>query len=55
FLISGDKIALYSEPEEIKTVYPKEGKWTVDELSAIVPSTLAAGLVNPSPPQPPKA
>jgi len=54
FLISGDKIALYSEPEEIKTIHPKEGKWTVDELAAIVPSTLAAGLVNPSPPQPPK-
>ena len=27
---------------------------TLDELSAIVPGTLAAGLVNPAPPQPPK-
>jgi NAD(P)-dependent dehydrogenase (short-subunit alcohol dehydrogenase family) len=54
FMVSGDKISLYSEPEEIKTISPKQGGWTLDELSAIVPGTLAAGLVNPAPPQPPK-
>ena len=36
-----------------KTIY-KEGRWTLDELEHIMPSTLAVGLVNPSPPQPPK-
>jgi len=54
FLTSGDKISLYSEPQEIKTIHPKAGKWTLDELVATVPGTLAAGLVNPAPPQPPK-
>jgi 3-oxoacyl-[acyl-carrier protein] reductase len=54
FLTSGDKIALYSEPQEIKTITPKKGKWTLDELMAAVPKTLAAGLVNPAPPQAPK-
>ena len=53
FLISGDQIALYTDPIPAKTIY-KDGPWTVDELTAIVPSTLAAGLMNPAPPQAPK-
>ena len=53
FLVTGDQIALYSEPVAMKTIY-KAGVWTLDELSAVVPSTLAAGLVNPAPPEPPK-
>jgi len=53
FLVTGEQIALYSEPVAMKTIY-KAGAWTLDELSAIVPSTLAAGLVNPAPPEPPK-
>jgi 3-oxoacyl-[acyl-carrier protein] reductase len=54
FLTSGDKISLYSEPQEIKSIQPKAGKWTLDELMDAVPTTLAAGLVNPAPPQAPK-
>ncbi len=54
FLTSGDKISLYSEPQEIKTIQPKKGKWTLDELMNAVPKNLAAGLVNPAPPQAPK-
>ena len=53
FLVTGDKISLYSEPEEIKTIDTK-GRWTLDELIKTVPGTLAKDLVNPSPPQPPK-
>jgi 3-oxoacyl-[acyl-carrier protein] reductase len=53
FLVTGDQIALYSEPVAMKTIY-KAGVWTLDELSAVVPSTLAAGLVNPAPQEPPK-
>jgi NAD(P)-dependent dehydrogenase (short-subunit alcohol dehydrogenase family) len=53
FLLAGDQIALYSEPVATKTIY-KAGVWTLDELSAVVPSTLAAGLINPAPPEPPK-
>jgi len=54
FLISGDQIALYSEPVTTKTIYKKDAAFTLDELSAIVPNTLAVGLVNPAPPQPSK-
>jgi NAD(P)-dependent dehydrogenase (short-subunit alcohol dehydrogenase family) len=50
FLVSAGQISLYSEPIAEKTIY-KEGIWSVDELADIVPNTLAAGLVNPAPPQ----
>jgi len=50
FLVSAGQISLYSEPIAEKTIY-KEGIWTVDELADVVPGTLAAGLVNPAPPQ----
>jgi len=53
FLVTGGQISLYSEPENWRSIF-KEGRWTVDELCRLVPMTLAAGLVNPSPPQPPK-
>jgi NAD(P)-dependent dehydrogenase (short-subunit alcohol dehydrogenase family) len=53
FLISGDQIALYTEPVAAKTIYTS-GVWTLDELEKIVPNTLAAGLINPAPTQPPK-
>jgi NAD(P)-dependent dehydrogenase (short-subunit alcohol dehydrogenase family) len=44
FGVSGGRIALYSNPTEIKGLY-KEGVWTVDELIKRVPSTLAQGLI----------
>ena len=53
FLVAGNQIGLYSEPQPIRTIF-KTGAWTLDELVAAVPVTLAAGLANPSPPQPPK-
>jgi len=45
------RIALYSEPIEEKTLV---GWSTVDDLFNLMPQTLAEGLVNPSPPAPPK-
>jgi hypothetical protein len=53
FLVAGGEIGLY-EPTPVpqRTIY-KEGRWSLDELLGIVPSTLAAGLVNPAPPAPP--
>jgi len=48
--IIGSKVFLYNHPEEIKTIY-KNGQWTVEELIKLIPQTLAAGLVNPSPPK----
>ena len=53
FAVSGGHVGLYSQPTEIKII-DKEGRWTLDELDRIVPSSLVAGLVNPAPPQPPK-
>ena len=50
---TGRKISLYPEPKPVRAIY-KDGKWTVDELVALVPATVAQGLVNPSPPTPPK-
>jgi NAD(P)-dependent dehydrogenase (short-subunit alcohol dehydrogenase family) len=47
----GGRVALYSEPVEIKGIYrdyKKEGPWTVDELIRLVPGTLLAGYVNPA-------
>jgi len=37
------RIALYSEPEEIKGIY-KDGTWTLEELIKLIPKTLAQGL-----------
>ena len=53
FGIQTGRICLYSEPvpEKVET---KEGGYTIDELFDLMPKTLAAGLVNPSPPEPPK-
>jgi NAD(P)-dependent dehydrogenase (short-subunit alcohol dehydrogenase family) len=37
------RIALYSEPEEIRGIY-KDGIWTLEELMKLIPRTLARGL-----------
>jgi len=50
---SGGTISLYHNPEPMKSIH-KDGRWTLDELDSIMPGTLLAGLVNPSPPQAPK-
>lgn len=53
FLVAAGQVSLYTEPVAAKTIY-KDGFWTVDDLASIIPGTLAAGLVNPAPPQLPK-
>ena len=50
----GGRVALYSEPVEIRGIYKdykKEGPWTVDELINLVPKTLLVGYINPAPPE----
>lgn len=37
------RIALYSEPQEIRGIY-KDGSWTLEELMKLIPKTLARGL-----------
>jgi NAD(P)-dependent dehydrogenase (short-subunit alcohol dehydrogenase family) len=54
FWCGAGRVALFSEPEEVKAIYKdhkKDGPWTLDELVELVPRTLAVGLVNPAPPE----
>jgi len=52
FFASGGRISLYGTPTKIKTIY-KKGKWSFEELASVMPGSLASGLVNPAPPEPP--
>lgn len=45
----GGKISIFSDPIEARAIY-KEGMWTLDELKATVPASLATGVVNIAPP-----
>jgi hypothetical protein len=49
----GGQISLFSIPAP-ERVIQKKGRWTLDELDAIVPVVLTTGLVNPAPPAPAK-
>ena len=49
FGAGGGRISLHTDPVPIKSIF-KEGRWTLDELIRVMPTTLAAGLVNPAPP-----
>ncbi len=51
---SGGEITLFSEPIRMKSIFKNEGIWTQEELAALIPKTLAVGLVNPAPPEAPK-
>ncbi len=53
FFARGGRISLYAPPTQIKSIY-KKGRWNYEELSSLMPSSLAANLVNPAPPEPPK-
>jgi NAD(P)-dependent dehydrogenase (short-subunit alcohol dehydrogenase family) len=50
FFVETGKVAIYSELVEEKAIL-KMGGWTIDELFDYMPTTLAAGLVNPAPPK----
>ena len=52
FGVAGGRVSLHTDPVPVKSIF-KAGRWTLDELLAIMPTTLAAGLVNPAPPTPP--
>lgn len=54
FWVGGGEIGVFSQPE-IKGKINKDGIWTLDELIDIMPKKVTEGLVNPAPPQPPKA
>ena len=46
------RIAIYSEPIEVRAIYKEEGNFTMEELIDAVPKTLLQGYINPAPPQP---
>lgn len=46
------RIAIYSEPIEVRAIYKEEGNFTTDELIDEVPKSLLKGYINPAPPQP---
>ena len=50
FWSSTGKLALYSEPVEVKGIY-KERNWTLEELMELFPNTLGQNLINPAPPE----
>jgi 3-oxoacyl-[acyl-carrier protein] reductase len=54
FDVTGNNIALYSEPVKVKAIDKQEGMWTVEELIKEVPGVLLEGYKNPAPPQPDK-
>ena len=53
FMVYGGTITLLSQPRRIRTIF-KDGQWTLDELSKLVPQNITQGLKNPSPPQAPR-
>ena len=50
FQVAGPKIALYSEPEQVRVLHCPKGYWTLDELMEAAPG-ITGDLVNPAPPQ----
>ena len=50
---SGWTMSLYSPRRPAKSIH-KDGRWTLNELERLVPISLAAGLVNPALPEPPR-
>ncbi|MBA4181848.1 MAG: 3-hydroxyacyl-CoA dehydrogenase [Anaerolinea sp.] len=50
FQVAGGHVGLLQDMyPPFKNIY-KDGKWTLDELRALVPAQLMAGVVNPAPP-----
>ncbi len=54
FDVTGDNIAIYSEPVKKNSIRKQEGFWTIEELIEQVPKVLLEGYQNPAPPQPAK-
>jgi NAD(P)-dependent dehydrogenase (short-subunit alcohol dehydrogenase family) len=50
FHVTEGVVTLLNEPEAVKTI-SKHGKWTVEELARVVPTTLSHEIFNPAPSQ----
>ncbi len=53
FYVSAGEIGLYSEPEIVSSI-SKDGAWTVEELTRLIPRDLAGGLAHSRAPEPEK-
>ncbi len=51
FHVGGGSVSLAHEEHHIQSI-EKDGKWTLQELAALVPNQLMAGIPNPAPPPP---
>ena len=51
FHVAGGAVSLAHEEYPIRELR-KDGRWEVDELIALVPNQLLAGIPNPAPPPP---
>ena len=51
FLVNGNQIALYSEPQPTTQINKDHGFWTLDELVDLIPKHVTKDIVNPAPPQ----
>ena len=51
FDVTGNNIAIYSEPVKKKVLEKEEDLWSVEELIEQVPKVLLEGYQNPAPPQ----
>ncbi|MEX1193754.1 MAG: SDR family oxidoreductase [Dehalococcoidia bacterium] len=49
FHVAGGSVSLAHEEHHIQSI-EKDGKWTLQELAALVPNQLMAGIMNPAPP-----
>ncbi|MDX2168737.1 MAG: SDR family oxidoreductase [Deltaproteobacteria bacterium] len=54
FVVMGGIISLTNYPAPVRTI-TKPTRWRPEEIAALFPSTLGMDLLNPAPPQPPKA
>ncbi len=50
FHCAGNRVSVMNHPVPYRSIY-KEGRWSVDELAAVVPETIGMDLINPAPPQ----
>jgi NAD(P)-dependent dehydrogenase (short-subunit alcohol dehydrogenase family) len=51
FHVAGGSVALAHEEMPVQSIQ-KDGRWTVEELAALVPNQLMHGILNPAPPPP---
>ncbi len=50
FHCTGNRVSLMNHPVSHRSIY-KDGRWTVEELAAVVPETIGMDLINPAPKQ----